>query len=149
MISTATTKTCYTCGQQLPSDHFGHRNRGSDGRKGRCRACDAAYMRAYRRRRQAKRLDRFAGELAREKSLNRAAALCGRMMSDFGGVDRFAKLWKAHIDHAASVQPGSACVLRACGAVVKLIEVAGRQKPDYSTWTDADLAEFERLLAGR
>lgn len=79
----------------------------------------------------------------------RAAALCGRMMSDFGGVDRFAQLWKAHIDHAASVQPGSARVLRALGAIVRIIEVSTRQQRDCSQMTDEDLeAEFERLLAG-
>ena len=106
-------------------------------------------MRQWRARRRGKRLDRFAGELAREKSLNRAAALCGRMVSDFGGVDRFAQLWSAHLHAAAQSKPGSPTVLRACGAIVKLIEVAGRHKPDYSDWTDADVeAEYQRLLAG-
>ena len=106
-------------------------------------------MRQWRARRRGKRLDRFAGELAREKSLNRAAALCGRMVSDFGGVDRFAELWAAQLHAAAHQKPGSATVLRACGVIVKLIEISGRQKPDYSDWTDEDLeAEYQRLLAG-
>lgn len=94
-------------------------------------------------------IDRFAAEFRQQRNLRRAATLCGAMMSRFGGVNRFAGLWASQVHAAAIEKPGSAGVLRACGAIARLIELVGRQKSDYSTWTDEDLErEFRSLLAG-
>ena len=114
-MPTATTpvdcKTCYQCGRQLPADRFGRRGRKTEVRKGRCRECDAAYMRAYRRRRRAQQLGNFVLQLRREPNAARAAALASAMTFRFGGVDALAEAWKDEFDAAAAARPGSRFVL--------------------------------------
>ena len=73
-------------------------------------------------------IDQFAAALPQQRSRNRAVALAGEMTARFGGVDRFAGLWASQVHAAAIEKPGSAGVLRACGAIARLIELAGRQK---------------------
>jgi len=142
------TKTCYACGLQWPIEQFRRRSRGSDARVGRCRGCDASYMRGYRRRRRAVMLGQFAVQLRQQRSPHRARALASATTFRFGGVEGLARTWKDQFDAAAAAGPGSKFVLDSLRAIIRLIEVCSRQEPDYSEWSDEDLeTELRALLA--
>jgi len=142
------TKTCYACALQWPIEEFRRRSRGSDARVGRCRRCDASYMRGYRRRRRAEKLGAFAVQVRQQRSPYRALALASAMTHRFGGTDGFSREWKKQFDAAAAAGPGSKFVLDSLRAITRLIEVCSRQEPDYSEWSDEDLeTELRALLA--
>jgi len=142
------TKTCYACGLQWPIEQFRRRSRGSDARVGRCRGCDAGYMRQYRAERRAKMLGQFAVQLGQQRPPHRARALASAMTLRFGGVEAFARAWKQQLDAAAAAGPGSKFILDSLRAITRLIEVCSRQEPDYSQWSDEDLeTELRALLA--
>ena len=78
------------------------------------------------------------------------------MFRRFGGFDKFAAAWKAHMDAAP---PGSRGALDSCLAIFRLMEIANTPapQPDYSLYSDEELRQemdrcvtdaAVRLLAG-
>jgi hypothetical protein len=83
-------------------------------------------MRLYRAARRSQALPRFLAGLRNERNVHRAAAACAGLISRFGGVDAFARAWKAQIEAA---QPGSPLALNAFWAVIKLAQLCGSADP--------------------
>jgi hypothetical protein len=108
-------------------------------------------MRAYRRRRRGKAIDRFAAALRRENNWGRVAALCNAMVDRFGGLDRFCAAWVEQIDTAKRDRHGGRRVLNSFLAIVRLLESADANRPDsdVSRMTDEELEEEMGALLAR
>lgn len=145
-VTQTETKTCNACGQEKPLTNFRCRRRGSEERHAQCNECFARYTRNNRKRRRQKDIAKFTRQVKDlECSPSAVTALCVVMMRRFGGLSRFAELWKAHHDAAVAARPGSKLVSDSFKALFRLVEISSKEQDkeaDFANVSDEDLECF-------
>ena len=122
-------------------------------RQGRCKPCQNAYMRRYRKTRRAKMvrqsMGRFLIEVCRTDSLHCVEAVVACMTARFGGVEGFCRAWG---EDMGAAKPGSRARLDSYRAIIHIAELLEPAQPsnDVSRLTDAELdAEIDGLLTAK
>ena len=132
---------CRCCSTVKPEQEFRRRWRDRDVRVRQCRCCHNL----------AEGLRRSAGRAAtRNRSLRKAitrlrhaasprlfAKICGNLVSDFGGPERFLAAWRDCLQRDLS--RGGFAAFRHFDCVVRLAEFCESNRPNYGCWTDEQI----------
>ena len=136
-------KICRRCLTPKDIAQFRPRVAGSDLRHSWCLACHATCERERKARQRRGEVSSLARELVRAEDKGEAERVCKVATASFGGALGFARaLWQCH-EHA---KPGSPTAARILLAILRLQELAGPKRPDYSQMCNEELDErIERL----
>ena len=136
-------KICRRC--LVPKDiaQFRPRVAGSELRHSWCLACHATCERERKARQRRGEVSDLARDLMRAEDKGEAERVCRIATASFGGTLGFAKaLWNCH----ESAERGSPTAARILLAILRLQELAGSKRPDFSAMTNEELDErIERL----
>lgn len=140
------TKTCTSCGRQLPVNQFRLRRAAGPARETRCRDCYNRWMRDYRRTKRSAAFQAFSAAVAREQSVRRIEQLCESMFRRFGGPERFADVWASEIKATLASGGGKPRAIKAMLAVMELQAFVEGHEPGnpYAQLTDDELREVLR-----
>jgi hypothetical protein len=84
--------------------------------------------------------------LREARSDGRLRGLCTELVRRFGGISGFMDTWTASIGR--DLQRGGYAAFRHIECVLKLTQYCERNRPDFSRFTDDELAEAVRALGG-
>ena len=135
-------RLCEHCHRRFPMTEFRFRSQGR-GRERRCRMCRNAYEADLRKRNRMTDRDRAVAKFVlgvnRARSQQKVVALVDEILRRFGGVERFAAVWRAQLDRVRQSQPMGKKSLDFFRAVTRMAEVSEEYPPDAQELSDGDL----------